>query len=81
MGGKPLQELSGILHTAFENSLGLIGFGKTPPRNKDKLTVYTTSNLAPFVGADADDTAKGILALELLGIRISVKQLVKEYKG
>ena len=76
-----MQELRGILHTAFENSLGLIGFGKTPPRNKDKLTAYTTSNLAPFVGADADDTAKGILALELLGIRISVKELVKEYEG
>ncbi len=37
LGGKPLQVLRGILHTAFENGSGLIGFSKTPPRKEERL--------------------------------------------
>lgn len=36
-GGKPLHVLRDILHTAFENGSGLIGFGKTSPTKDERL--------------------------------------------
>lgn len=47
LGRKPLHVLRGILHTAFENGSGLIGFGKPPPRKEERLplTQFESSTL------------------------------------
>lgn len=79
-GGKPWHVLRDNLHTAFENGSGLIGFGKTPP-TKDERLPLTQIHLAPFVAADADDTAKGLTALKMLGTFVSAETMVKEYEG
>jgi len=40
-----------------------------------------TNLIASAIGADADDTAKAIYALSLLGIRFSPESLIREYEA
>jgi len=69
--------MRGVLDRAFQVGSGVIGFGRFNFRQcfKDIVTVV----LAPFLAPDADDTAKGMTALSLLGSDISRSSLIKNY--
>ncbi|QDS74818.1 hypothetical protein FKW77_002408 [Venturia effusa] len=67
---------SGGVPSAFPSSY----FEKTW-RNVHALKTLTDLELAPSVGHDADDTAKALLTLALLGKNASPESLISEYEG
>ena len=81
---KELHGLADIIERAFEEEGGIIGWGKSSSSAADFDAYFDRDGLtgpqAPRT-PDVDDTAKGLLALELLGRHVSPDRMIKVYEA
>lgn len=78
LGKENLERVASYLEGHLQNQQGLLGFGQIPYLT----SIFETnrSNAAPSVLADADDTAKAVLTLNLLERAASPDDLIEHFK-
>lgn len=76
-----LTTMKGILNEAFDCGNGTIGFGTRPGLYSFAPYQTLTDHVAPGFEPDADDTAKGILSLGMLGSCIGAENMLRSFEA